>query len=60
MNKKHDGWVVKSCYGKTPSLMFWTFSLRRNGAIRNWGAGWETGRKKGWLKVVKVKLVEVM
>lgn len=56
---KHDGWVVKSYYTKTPALLPWTFALKRKGAIQKWGAGWEKGRKAGWQKLVKVKLVEV-
>ncbi len=59
MAEKYDGWVVISFYTKTPTLLPWTFSLTRKGAIQNWGIGWEKGRKAGWQKVVKVKLVEV-
>ena len=59
----YDGWVIKSLYTRTPFLMPWSFNETRRGVIEwyefSTSDDWKKERRKGRLKIVKVKLVEV-
>ena len=64
MSKKHDGWVIKSFMGRNPWLIYGFFEETRSKVIERYddmfGVGcWKAQRKRGALKIVKVKLVEV-
>ena len=65
MSKKYDGWVIKiKVLGKYPDIyLMWTFNTHRKRAIHtleeNWHTNYSTRRRRGELKAVKVKLVEV-
>ena len=60
--KGYDGWVMKTFYSRTPTLMPWSFHETRKEVIEwyvlNTGDDWKKERQKGQLKIVKVKLVE--
>ena len=61
--KKYDGWVIKSFYAKNPFLLIGTFHETRKEVIDWYEISvepfWEKERRKGYLKIVKVRLVEV-
>jgi len=62
--KKYDGWVIKSFMGRSPWLLINFTKITRKEVIENYegifGEGcWKERRKRGHLKLVKVKLVEM-
>ncbi|GAG85186.1 unnamed protein product [marine sediment metagenome] len=63
MAKNYDGWTVKNSITHTPWLIPNFCRKRRTETIKavkeEWGDFWRKERRKGWLKIVKVKLVEV-
>ena len=63
MAKKYDGWTVKDLRGRSYLYPF-DFAETRKEVIKKFdelmGEGeWRKYRRKGWMKLVKVKLVEV-
>jgi len=62
--EKYDGWVIKSFYNNKPFLMTWLFHSKKTDVIKDYeeitGIKWREERRRGGLKLVKVKIVEVM
>ena len=60
---KYDGWVIKNLMWRVPFYLTWTLRTTRKETIRelekSWGDDYSIRRKKGELRAVKVKLVEV-
>jgi len=62
--KKHDGWTVKSYWTKNPFLVCHFFGTTRHKSLSTvyfimGRKTWIKRRRQGYLKLVKVKLVEV-
>lgn len=60
----YGGWTIKDLRRTEPNLLDFDFSETRSGVIKKFddlmGKGeWRKYRRKGWMKIVKVKLVEV-
>lgn len=60
---KYGGWVIKNRTWRNPFYLTWTFHTTRKETIQeleeSWHTNYSTRRKKGDLRAVKVKLVEV-
>ena len=59
-----SGWTIKDLRRNPPCLFDFDFSETRSGVVKKFdelmGKGeWRKYRRKGWMKIVKVKLVEV-
>lgn len=64
MSVKYDGWTVKELRHGKSHLYATDFSETRAGVVKKFdelmGKGeWIKYRRKGWMKIVKVNLVEV-
>jgi len=64
MDKKYDGWTVKELRRKA-FLYASDFAETRTEVVERFDklmrekGAWKRYRRKGWMKIVKVKLVEV-
>lgn len=61
---KYDGWTVKELRRRKLFLHAFDFSEKRSDVVKKFDAlmgkgEWRKYRRKGWMKIVKVKLVEV-
>lgn len=62
MSEKYEGWVIKSFLSGEPFLLYYTFRTTRTEAIRSMasmGDWYKKNRRKGNLKAVKIRFVEV-
>lgn len=62
--KKYDGWVIKTFRPRNPYIIIGYFQETRKEVIKRFedlfGEGeWQKERRKGYLKLVKVKMIEV-
>jgi len=60
---KHDGWTIKSYFGRNPWLLTSYYHSTRKEVIKDFeettGESWRKFRRKGHLGIIKVKLIEV-
>ena len=61
--KDYDGWIIKNIAWRNPFYLLWTFAPTRKEAIQEfeetWEADYSTRRRRGEVRAVKVKLMEV-